>query len=312
MIFSVKKVEYNKTGSKNDRVLEEIDVGDIKVGSQSIMSIDGGTSNTGLSIIDLDSGELKLICSAKRERNESQVEYKVRLKDRVYNILKNNSTIRRVFYEEPFIGYPTAVANLFMLRVFIEEIIVEHSPVFDYIKYTEINNMRWKKLFLKPDKCPSGTDLQKKAIKDKLLVQLPYLGDVSQDEIDSAAMGITAINQIKSGKEDELESRKRITPFKYNIKFIGANCDDVMIQELYDIYSGPKLVLQNGLRFCKLNRNSNFERKIYELMGSDDKVVILKYNSDHHGNITLQHRIGHLAAVYDNIYAVVWRKNRKR
>ena len=43
----------------------------------------------------------------------------------------------------------------------------------------------------------------------------------------------------------------------------------------------------------------------------DDKILIIKFSSKHHGNIVLEHRIGQLAAQYEYIYAIVWRVTRK-
>ena len=54
-----------------------------------------------------------------------------------------------------------------------------------------------------------------------------------------------------------------------------------------------------------------FDNKVYELMDGEDLLLILGFSNKHHGNMILKHRVGHLTAQYDTIYALVWRKSRK-
>lgn len=304
----IREVDITTNGVK----LKDIELKDIKINNECIMSIDGGTKDTGVAIMRKGDGLLKYSIAFSRDKDETPVEYKVRLKRAVHDIISRNKGINSIFYEEPYLGHPTAIANLFMLRVFVEEIIVENEPAFNYIEYMEINNMRWKKLFLEPDKCPPGTELQKKAVKDKLVSRLPFTEVLSQDEMDAIAMGFTIIGKLKIGDEDGLRSKKKVRPFGYNVRFIGAYNDDNMLQEFMDIYNGPESVAQNGIVLADIGRCYSFDKKVYEQMENDDKVLILRYPSDKHANITLQYRVGHLAAVYPFIYAIVWRKNRKR
>ena len=141
------------------------------VQSHSILSIDGSTSKTGVGILRESDGALCYSLCFEREKDdgETPVQYKVRLKRAIKSIMEKNTLITKIFYEEPFVGHITSVANLMMLRTFVEEMIFENEPQFDYVKHKEINNLRWKKLFLAPTKVPSGTDNQKAAIKEKLL-----------------------------------------------------------------------------------------------------------------------------------------------
>ena len=292
-------------------VMREIKEDDLIVAGDAIMSIDGSTKNTGVGILRKSDGALFYSCSFTREDGETPVQYKVRLKRFINNILFRNNMIDTIYYEEPFIGYAEAAKNLLMLRTFVEEIIVENEPNYDYIKHTEVNNMKWKRLFLAPDKCPAGTELQKEAVRKKLESFMPYLKVVSQDEIDAICMGFIATVQLRNGTEDSLESKKKIHAFQYNIKFIGADSDDDMLTEFYDTYSGPKQLLQNGIFLTEVNSTTNFDKHVYQSMGQEDKVLIIKFNSNHHGNLILKHRLGSLSATYEYLYAVVWRKSRK-
>lgn len=298
---------------KGNIVLTQSSLENVKVSDVCIMSIDGSTTNTGIAILREKDGALFYSCSFSREKDkgETPVQYKVRLKKAVENIILNNTLIETIYYEEPFIGYASAAPNLMMLRTFVEEIIVENEPILDYIKHTEINNKKWKKLFLAPDKCPTGTDLEKVAVRTKLEGFMPFLSAVTQDEIDAISMGFIATVQIRNGVADELESKKKPHAFQYNIKFIGADEDENMLMEFPDVYDGPGYLLENGLSMTTCKGTSNFDKHVYEQMKNEDKVLIIKFNSNKHGNLILQHRIGHLASTYEYIYAIVWRKSRK-
>lgn len=285
----------------------------IQVSDVSIMSIDGSTTNTGIAILRKSDGALLYSSSFSREKekDETPVQYKVRLKRAVTDILKRNSLIDTVYYEEPFIGYASAAPNLMMLRTFIEELIVENEPLFDYLKHSEINNKKWKKLFLAPDKCPTGTDLEKAAVRKKLEGYMPFLSEVTQDEIDAISMGFVATVQIRAGVEEGLESKKKPRPFQYNIEFIGADEDDNMLMEFPDVYRGPAYLLENGISLTYCKGTENFDNHIYKNMGNDDKVLIVKIDSGKHANLYIKYNIGNLAASYDYIYAIIWRKSRK-
>lgn len=311
MKFTVKKPAYLDNGSIG---LIEITPEEVTVDNYCIMSIDGSTSNSGIAIIREHDGALLYTISAKRDSSgETPVQYKVRLKRVIKYILEKNSKIYQVYYEEPVVANITSVKNLFMLRTFIEEMIVENEPTFDYLKHYEVPNMRWKKEFLAPDKVPQGTENQKTAVRKKLEAYIPCLKEVSQDEIDAAAMGWVAATMLKNNQDagDQLQSKKKARPFKYNIKFVGADDDDSMLVELWDIYDGPAKLMEYGINFSEIKAKDNFDKHVYNTMGDDDKVLIIKFSSQHHANLVLEHRIGNLAAQYDYLYAIVWRKSRK-
>lgn len=291
--------------------MEETPIEEIKVNQYALLSIDGSTSNSGLAIMREIDGALMYTISASRDEDETPVRYKIRLKNEVKKILENNPKITHIYYEEPVISNVTSVANLFMLRTFIEEMIIENEPRFDYIGHFEINNMRWKKEFLAPDKVPQGTDNQKKVVRQRLETYMPYMKVVSQDEVDAMCMGFVASQSLKKNeKGDELVSKKKTRPFKYNVVFLGADDDSGLLSELWEVYTGPKSLMENGIAFSEINSKTNFDKHIYEQMGDDDKIVVVKFSSKHHGNVILEHRIGHLSAQYDYIYAIVWRANR--
>lgn len=295
-------------------IVNNISIQDIVVKEYSVLSIDGSTSNSGLAVIrESDSAIMYLMC-ATREDNETVVQYKVRLKRTIKDILLRNRFIDQTYYEEPVVANISAVKALFTLRTFIEEMIVEEEPTFDYLKHYEVNNLKWKKEFLAPDKVPQGTENQKKAVRDKLVKALPFLADVTQDELDAIGLGFVATQYLKSNQDGgkELQSKQKARPFKYNIQFIGADDDDSALIEFFDIYRGPEKILQNGISFTEIKSKTNFDKHIYDTMGADeDKVLIIKFPSKHHGDIILKHKIGQLSASYDYIYAIVWRVTRK-
>ena len=311
MKFTVRRPQQIQGGGI---IMMECALEDINVQQYAILSIDGSTSNSGLAILRESDGALMYsMCATRDASGETPVHYKIRLKRQVADILRRNKYIQQVYYEEPVIANITAVANLFMLRTFIEEMIIENEPEFDYIKHYEISNMKWKRLFLAPDKVPSGTENQKKAVRAKVEQGLPFLNKVTQDEIDAICMGYVACTTLKEGGSGEdLQSKKKVRPFKYNSVFIGADTDDNMLTEFYDIYNGPKKLLENGISFTEIDGKTKFYQHIYNTMGpDDDKILIIKFSSKHHGNVILEHRIGNLAAQYDYVYAIVWRVTRK-
>lgn len=299
--------------SNNGIIMKDITLEDINVQQYAILAIDGSTSNSGLAIMrESDGALLYSMCATRDSSGETPVHYKIRLKRQVADILRRNKYIKEVYYEEPVISNITAVANLFMLRTFLEEMIIENEPEFDYIQHYEISNMRWKKEFLAPEKIPSGTENQKKAVRAKIEKGLPFLNKVTQDEIDAICMGFVAcVNKIKGNDGKELQSKKKARPFKYNIEFIGSDTDDGMLTELYDIYKGPEKLLENGISFTEIDGRKNFEKHIYDTMSDEDKLLIIKFNTKYHGDIILKHKVGNLAAQYDNLYALVWRVTRK-
>lgn len=310
MKFTVRRPQQIQGGGI---IMMDCALEDINVQQYAILSIDGSTSNSGLAILRESDGALMYsMCATRDSSGETPVHYKIRLKRQVADILRRNKYIQQTYYEEPIIHNISSVSSLFMLRTFIEEMIIENEPDFNYMKHYEISNMRWKKLFLAPDKVPSGTENQKRAVRAKLEQFLPFLNKVTQDEIDAICMGFVACTTLKNGGTgDDLQSKKKARPFKYNSVFIGANSDDDMLAEFQDIYNGPVKLLENNISFTDISGKTNFDQHIYNTMGQDDKVLIIKFSSKHHGNVVLEHRIGNLAAQYDYIYAIVWRVTRK-
>lgn len=292
--------------------MQMVNINDILVQEPSILVIDGSTDNTGMAILrQSDSAIIASIAMKHEKQLESAVKYKVLLKREVGRLLARNVLIRNIFYEEPFIGYVNAAKTLLMLRTFVEELKFECEPALDYIDYKEINNMLWKKEWLAPMKVPVGTKAQKEAVREKLITGLPYLKDVTQDEVDCIAMGFVAITKLQVGKEDELLSKKKPTPFNYNVQFIGADDDEIAFQELQDICQAPRSIMENGIKFVTLKGRENWDKQIYSNMGQDDKLLVMRFPSDKFGNIVLEYRIGHLTN-FQYIYGLVWRKNRKR
>lgn len=308
------KTSVKVVGYLEDNTIGFIDknIEDVVITFPTIMAIDGSTTRTGVSLLRESDGAFVATMAFEREKaTEKPVQYKVRLKKQIEQLLKNNKQIRRVYYEEPFLGYASAAPNLMMLRVFIEELICENEPDFDYIQHYEVPNKRWKKIFLAPDKCPGSTELEKKAVKDKLVKLVPLMESLSQDEIDAAAMGFAVYLEIKNGTDENLVSKEKVRPFLYEMTVIGADDDDIIGEEFWDIYKGPKSITENGIRLVDLPKRANFDKFVYQSMGNEDKVLILKFDSNTHSNIILEHRLGHLAEEYDYLYAIVWRRTRK-
>lgn len=293
-------------------LMSTITLEDIRIPNYALIAIDGSTTNTGMAIMRESDGALMYTLSfARDKRNETPVEYKVQLKRALRDILLRNKYICQIYYEEPTIANKSAIANLFMLKTFVEEIIVEDRENFNHIKHYQVNNMRWKKEFLRPDKVPQGTEKQKEAVRKKIEAYLPFLLAVTEDEIDAVALGFVAARFSILDSADDLKTKKKPRPFKYNVVFVGSDSDDTLNNELLDVYNGPMELLEKGIDISEIDSKTDFDKHIYNKMGHDDKVLIVKFSSKHHGNIALEHRIGNLVAQFDYIYAVIWRKTRK-
>ena len=293
--------------------LSNIGIEDVKVLEPAIMSIDGSTTCSGVCIMNT-SGLILYSMAFKRTDGETPVQYKVRWKRSLLDLFSRNRNIGSVFYEEPFLGYAEAAKVLMMLRTSVEEIIEENDPDLKYLKLTEVSNKKWKKLFLAPDPCPVGTDNEKKAVRDKLESMLPIMSVVTQDEIDAASMGFVAIWNMQAHKENDLKSRKAAKAFKYNIKFMGADSDDDILDELSYIIQENKIPnnLVDSLEMYDLPGTGKFDDFVYKAIGDEDKLVVLSFASGKYGNVVLTHNIGNLSKNYKYIYAVCWRKTRKK
>lgn len=307
LLFKIRKVVGNTLVD-----VENID--EINLDYECILSIDGSTDITGMAIIRRRDKEVQYFLQFEREgTQENPVAFKVKMKKEITKLLLNNKiTIRYVYYEEPYFGFAPASKNLMMLRTFIEEIKFENEEDLKNLIYTEINNNKWKRLFLYPEVISNNTELDKKAVRDKIEYLYPYAKELTQDEIDAFAMGLVAVTELEDGNKESLKSKKKSRGFQYNIEFIASDYKDIVLEEVLDSKIVPREVMMNGIAFIDGNTRKNFDQLIYENMEDDDKLLIIEFNSNRHGNIILKHNIGYLAADNDILFALVWRKTRKR
>lgn len=295
-------------------VLKEITQQDIVLNQESVIAIDGSTSNSGLAILNKSTGAMCACIAATRENKEDPVRYKINLKRFIAGLLREHRNITYVYYEEPIIEYASAVANLMMLRSMVTELKIENEPEFDYVGNSEVNNKKWKRVFMEPTKLPDKSEDQKRVVRERLLMYMPMLEGITQDEVDAIAMGFAAIKMTLAGyAENELESKKKAKPFQYNIEFVGADNENTAIEDFFasDIRV-PTSVLNNGLRYVEIGPRANFDKTVYNEMSDEDKLLVIGFNSDKHCDLILKHKIGPLSATYSMLYAFVWRKARKR
>lgn len=310
MITKPKVVAFD---ANKNIVMADVAIESLILRDTCLMSIDGSTTCTGIAFMRETDGCLCASISFTREKEtESPVAFKTRMKRELVKVFRNNPNIRNIYYEEPFLEYAEAAKQLLMLRSFIEEIKCENEPEFDYINYKEVSNTKWKRLFLAPDKIPNGSKLQKEAIAKKVGTLIPCTLGLTQDEKDAIGLGYIAASSQNLGSEDELESKKRVTPFQYEVNFLGGEEDDIILQEMFDYLAIPKAVLNNGISLVTLKKYEKFDSIVYEKMGSADKLLILKFPSDKFGSVQLRYGIGGLANDYPYIYAIIWRKTRKK
>lgn len=303
--------------------LRQIQLEDVpRVAGGTYISIDGSTSNTGITILTSRAVPLITMSLSADGKEHDPFRYKVNFKRVMEYILLNYQTLTNIFYEEPVIGYAGSVKALYGLLPTVPEILIEHEDEFNKRPtkpiFKEIPNQTWKRLFLAPEKIPSGTELQKEAIRRKVEAMFPWATNkvITQDECDAIGMGVACGGRVFTGLEDTITSKKKAKPFQYIAHFIGAETDLEAVSYMLDEMDSwkPKLPakFQGGTySITTLNGRGIFDNKVYQEMGDQDKVLILKFKSTQYQNVMLEHDMTDLASQCSYIYAVVWRKTRK-
>lgn len=296
------------------------------------IGIDGSSTNTGLAVMS-KVGALISTSAVSRDKGEDYIQYKLSLQDLLTKLLLNcKDKITHVWYEEPFVGFNNAAQVLMAIRTVVKEIIYTH-PELSFITYTEVNNKRWKKIFLEQhnSRLPSGgSEAEKKAIADILKVKLTYdnLYDtrccVSQDEMDAA--GLVYAGWYGQKENIKLESKKQIHKFKFNIKFELYDADPSEVEQNLTLslldsakeYKIPTRVLDNGVTITMLSGRKLFDNIVYETMEDNDKLLVFIYDAGKYTNILMTYGMDQGITEQLNrfgegqtLVAYVWRKSRK-
>jgi Holliday junction resolvasome RuvABC endonuclease subunit len=301
------------TDNNGNLCLRTVDREQFKLGNKVIIGIDGSSTCTGITFLDSETGYFVGSMALERSSGESAVRYKVNFRHYMDELLGDIKT-DNIFYEEPFIGYAEASKVLFMIRSTVEEVIIENEPKYDHIIYTEVNNKRWKSRFV-DEKLLGNTELEKKAIREKVLSILPFLKDITQDEMDAFGLATVGREAAMTHSENELKSHKKAKPFKYNIEFIGADDDEEFVEQYYDCiesFKVPAVLRDKNAEMFSIGSRGIFENYVYSCMGDEDKLIIIKFKSTSHANVIIEHRLSNLADSNEYLYAVVWRKSRKK
>ena len=300
------------------------------------IGVDGSSTCTGIAIMAQPRvliGTGTFVRQEVNRKREDFVEYKVRLKVELRKLLLSTlGKIKYIWYEEPFIGYSEATEVLMAIRTTIKEIMIEHKDQLAGIKYEEVNNKRWKRIFLGMHgrKLPIGSEAEKAAIADVLKGLLVYDNRydtrccVVQDEMD--ACGIVSAGWESVRTNTCLESKKAVHKFKFNIHFevYDDTPQDVeqyictTLNDAIEDYKIPRKVVDNGVIISILNGRKLFDNIVYETMQDNDELLILIYNATKYANILFQYGAdqGIAEQLHDfgnnqTIVAYVWRKTRK-
>lgn len=299
----------------------EVDLGDIRVGGESLIAIDASTNNTGVCIIrnayfkdgNLMDGQIEYSISMKRGKGLDAIEYKVEFKQLMKELLSNSTVrenVRYIVQEAPFISAMKETSSVLLsLRTSIPELLIENKAEFkNNYEYHELNNKAWKKRLFAPDKCPNNSELEKAIARVKVSNICSLFETLSQDEVDAAGIGIASTRMLACG--EELKEKQRISKFKYNIEFIGAFDIEDAFEEISNM-NIPDEVIRNGAEIMRLPSNGNIEKKIYETMGQEDKLLVFEFTAKNGGNLILKYRLRELADESEKMYGVVWREKRK-
>lgn len=295
---------------KEDKLIPVENMDEIRLSDSTyVLGIDASTTTTGLCIMNLATKTPEYSVALHKEEDEKNIRYKVRFKKLIEEFLELNSNVKYTIYEEPHIQYVQSAKVLLPLSTSIEEIVIENEPTFDYLDYKMYGNKVWKKQLL-GDKLPVGTDKEKAAValevenmfscyKDKLM---------TQDEKDAFGLAYIRCREILG--EIEFEKLAKQKPFKYEVEFIGADSLDEALEGIANI-KYPKAIIENGATVCTLQRGEVFDQKVYDNMAGEDKLLIVEFMPSRAGNIVLRHKLSHINH-FNFIYAVIWRKSRKK
>lgn len=287
--------------------LTELDnIESIKLAEECVLGIDCA-SHTGLSIISLQEGTPLYSLYITRGTKDSKVRYKIGLKRVLKQLLYQCPEIKYIAYEEPYMRKFGVAESLLTFKTLLEEIIIEEEPKLDYIQCMMMPNKTWKKTLL--GKLPqSNSKVEKSLITQYITNIYPMYADVSQDERDALGIAITLRKHIIG--DIKIVRKKKVRAFKYEIQFIeGTRLDEVVTHKLPTNLI-PDKVRANGIITGKLIKNADINKKIYRLMTEDDKVIVLEMKTKNVPQLIEAYNLGEIST--PNLYAVVWRKNRKK
>lgn len=312
----ITKIEDNKLTRPES--LQEVLIGD-KI---CVLGIDASTSVTGMCLMELKTKTPLYSIALFKDDDEKNIRYKVRFKALLKDFFDANKNILYTIYEEPHLQYVQAAKTLLPLSTSIEELKIESEPDLDYLVDKMYDNKKWKKQFLGDDMPSSNTEAEKKAITEKAVSLFPFYAArytkekgkkdfavFTQDERDAFGLAYVRCRELLG--EIVFEKLPKQKPFKYEIEFIGASCLDAGLEAVANNIKYPESLAANGIKLCTLERGEDFDQKIYDNMEGEDKIIILEFPPSRAGKIVLKHRLGHLKE-YEYIYAVVWRKSRKK
>lgn len=281
------------------------DLQTIQVDTPCIISVDGGTNTTGLSIITTGGSPLY----AFKLRNEHtgvhkalrfKLEFKEFCKGLIAHLLPN---LKGIYYEAPFLNYTNAVKPLYVFETAIPELLIENED-FSRIPYQLVNNKVWKKHFFEHFGESVNTKIDcvntdKVVILNCFKTKYNYtnLDIVGQDAIDSLSMGL-AVTLLG----DKVLPKKKFSKFKYNVLEIGdlVNEDDplpTIKNKIAEKIKLPKrMVLEGEVREIDLTKGKkgrflDIDSIVYENMGDTNDLLILK-GSEIDGNLLLKYNLG--------------------
>lgn len=266
-----------------------------------VLGLDGSTSRSGVCLMSVG-GRLGFVCAVVRG-SESMVEYKIYLKKFLAELIGKHE-IKHTAYEEPFVGFAGDAKGLYMMASSLEEIAAETGMPFSVVA---VNNKRWKKQFTQK-KVQGGSDVQKKAVRAKVIELVPALAVLENNKNDydeSDAFGITSY-LAACVREDVLESMKsqgKPRKFGYDLQLVGGALTAEEVSKLVD---KPR---KDGTFVENISSRRNFDLAVYTLMTGRDAVLVLYFKSGKFGDIMLKHKAGDLAANNDVITAIVTRKS---
>lgn len=249
-----------KLYSFSNEAINSIDTIDaIEVNKDVIISIDGGSTNTGISIFSIQGKEALYSLRVYNNNigDDKLLRFKLEFKDLVLGLItKLGDNLKGIYYEEPYLGYASAVKPLYLLESTIPELKLEHKDL-KCLVYHTINNKVWKRnlFMLFKDILVDDKYLDDKAKIRKCLLRhyINYKGmdKLQQDIYDSLGLGLVVVNCLESNTMDLILPKRKVSNYKYK----ATDVTDIVANRLNGEVDIDKLLLYIKSNYKSLGIN---------------------------------------------------------
>lgn len=246
----------------NSTPVQEIHVPNFKANEEGfVLFFDQSTTSTGVSLYTAETGLLVGAGFVKRGKFEDKDKFRIALKNFVLKCCLTQP-VKALYYEEVYGGNSYGASeDLNQLKTIFKDIKNEYC---NGLLVEPVNNKKWKKRFLHPEKVSRmGTAAEKAQIKTRCLRDFPVLATLKlpQDTFDAVGIGEAVFN-VKLKRIPESLCRDKIKTNKYRqveveVSFFEHE-DQVHVKD-------PKLAMYgqvHGIKYREFDTNYTLEENI--------------------------------------------------